>query len=74
MATKEWDIKEWSKSKKDGSKKFDFQEEKVLEELHFNIHQRCNVTIMPSTIEKEDDVDKRKNIMKNFKLNEDVIP
>jgi len=29
---------------------------------------------MPSTIEKEDDVDKRKNIMKNFKLNEDVIP
>jgi len=55
-------------------KKFDVLEKKVDPGSHSNIHQRSNVITVESVIDKGDDVDRRRNTMKNVKLNEDVIP
>ena len=45
---------------------------KINEGTHSNIHQRSNITTMESIIDKEDDADRRKNTIRNVKLNEDV--
>ena len=68
-------IKEWSKLKEDEylSKKFDIQDEKIDEKSQPIIHQRRNVTNVKSRIDKENKLNVRRYIMKNLKLNKDVI-
>ena len=41
---------------------------------HSNIHKRSNVTTTKSTIDIEDDADRRRNTKKNIKLKKDVMP
>jgi len=54
-------------------KKFDVEVEKIDEGPYSNIHQKSNVTTIKSIIDKENDVDRRRNTMQNVKLNEDEI-
>ena len=54
-------------------KKYDVQVKKVCGDPHSNIHQRSNVTIIKFIIDKIKDGDRRKNKMKNVKLNEDMV-
>lgn len=55
-------------------KKFDVHVKKVNKDPHSNIHQNFNVTVIKSTTNKEGHANKRKNTIKNVKLNEDMVP